>query len=135
MAYFEWKEEYSVHIAQIDAQHQNLVALLNELFEAMQAGKGKEVTGKILANLVDYTVVHFQNEEKLLQSKGYPGLPAHCQEHVRFTQQVFDFQEQFASGKVALSVQISGFLKDWLSKHILQTDKQYSEYLTSRGVH
>ena len=135
MPYFEWKDAYSVHIAQIDAQHKKLVGLLNELFDAMQAGKGKEVQGRILADLVDYTRVHFATEEKLMQVNGYPGYLKHCQEHGRFVEKVKEFQDQFNSSKATLSIQISAFLKDWLSNHILKTDQQYSDFLVARGVH
>jgi hemerythrin len=134
MAYFEWKDYYSVRIAQIDAQHKKLVGLLNELYDAMQAGKGKEVLERTLANLVAYSQVHFTKEEELMRVNAYPGYIKHCQEHARFIEQVQDFEKQFQSGKMTLSIQLSGFLKDWLSNHILKTDQQYSGFLISHGV-
>lgn len=40
MAYLNWTDELSVGIARIDQQHQKIVGFLNDLYEAMQAGKG-----------------------------------------------------------------------------------------------
>jgi hypothetical protein len=37
-AMFEWKRGYSVNIASIDAQHQQLFAIAAELHEAMRSG-------------------------------------------------------------------------------------------------
>jgi len=135
MAYFEWKDQYSVQVARFDAQHQKLIGLMNELFDAMQTGKGKEVLEPILASLVNYTEVHFAAEEQLMHAHGYPDLVKHQAQHAAFTEKVKTFQAQFQSGKVAISVQLSAFLKDWLRDHILKTDQQYSQFFTSHGVH
>ena len=46
MALLNWSSELSVGIPKIDQQHQKLVGFLNELYDAMQAGKGRDVLGK-----------------------------------------------------------------------------------------
>ena len=67
MAYLDWSESYSVGIPKIDMQHQKLVAFLNQLYEAMQAGKGNDVLGKVLNDLAMYTKTH--NQVEILQSR------------------------------------------------------------------
>ena len=52
MVFFPWKDEYSVGIKKFDEQHKNLVGFLNELYEAMNNGRGKDILGKVLSNLV-----------------------------------------------------------------------------------
>jgi len=37
-----WKPEYSVSVKSIDADHQKLFDLLNQLFEAMSKGQSKK---------------------------------------------------------------------------------------------
>jgi hemerythrin len=54
MASFPWKGKYSVGIASIDRQHRQLVGYLNELFVALNAGKGKEALGEIFSGLIGY---------------------------------------------------------------------------------
>jgi hemerythrin len=34
-----------------------------------------------------------------------------------------------------MSLKILVFLKDWVRKHVMGTDKQYSEFFTEKGVH
>lgn len=77
MAFFNWDDLGSVNIERIDNQHKKLVSYLNELFEAMRAGKGNEVLEKILNALLSYTNTHFASEEKLTQTHGYPGYLFH----------------------------------------------------------
>lgn len=41
MAYLEWQEKYSVNVREIDEQHKNLVAMINDLYEGMLANNGR----------------------------------------------------------------------------------------------
>src|SRR6185369_4035031 len=82
---FEWKDEYSVHIHSIDAQHQNLFRMAGELHSAMLAGQAKSVMGKVLDRLVQYTAMHFAHEERLMRQRNYPGFESHKVEHDALT--------------------------------------------------
>jgi hemerythrin len=75
---FPWREAYSVRIPQIDAQHQQLVGLVNELHAAMLQGNGNDALGRILSELVRYAGSHFSYEEAMLQQRGYSSLTAHA---------------------------------------------------------
>jgi hemerythrin len=72
MAMVTWNDNLSVNVAEIDLQHKKLVGLINELFDAMKIGKGKDVTGKILDGLISYTATHFTQEERYFDKFGYP---------------------------------------------------------------
>ncbi len=126
---FPWREAYSVHIPQIDGQHQQLVGLINELHAAMLQGEGNKALGHILNELVRYAESHFSYEETMLKQRGYPNLAAHSAEHQKLTAQVRDLQEQFRAGKLLLTMQVMQFLKEWLANHILTRDMQYAREL------
>lgn len=129
-----WDAAYSVNIAILDSQHRTLVSMINELHQAMGEGSGKDKLGQILSNLVKYTQSHFATEERLMQSHGYPDLPAHKAQHDHLTGTVMDFQRRFLSNEVGLSVEVMEFLRDWLVNHIMGSDKQYAPFLNARGV-
>ena len=131
---FEWKPQYSVQIASIDGQHQNLFRLAEELYAAMASGQGKAALAKILDRLVQYTTVHFAHEERLMNQHNYPDRNAHVAEHRKLTQQVLAFQKDFESGKALMTVEVLHFLRDWLSHHIAQSDQKYAPYLKERSV-
>lgn len=134
MAIIDWSDEYSVSVKEMDEQHKKLIAMINELNEAMKSGKGKDVMEKILKNLVDYTVTHFASEEKLMQSGDYPGYLAQKSQHEALTKQVIEFQTKYHEGKAVLSVEIMSFLKDWLVNHIKGSDKKYGPFLNKKGI-
>ena len=126
---FPWRDAYSVHIPQIDGQHQQLVKLINDLHSAMLKGDGNHALGRILDQLVLYAENHFSYEETLLHERGYSALAPHRAEHQKLTAQVRGLQEQFRSGKLLMTVGVMQFLKEWLANHILTRDMQYAKEL------
>ena len=132
---FPWSDTFSVKIGIIDMQHKNLVNFINELHQAMVEGHGKEQLGKILANLIKYTQIHFKTEESYLATHQYPDYVNHKSEHDQLTKTVQDFQSKFQKNEVGLTIEVMDFLKNWLSKHILGSDKRYGPFLNGHGVH
>jgi hemerythrin len=129
MALMKWDATLSVGIATIDLQHQKLVALLNQLHDAMAQGKGSTVVGGVLDDLVKYTRDHFGYEEQLMQARRYPDRAAHAAEHARLTAQAVALQDSLKEGK-ALTMDVMQFLSEWLTGHIMGTDKRYVPFLT-----
>ena len=50
------------------------------------------------------------------------------------TQKVLDIQKQYHQGKVNITLDTMKFLEDWVTKHIMGTDKKYGPFLNSKGV-
>lgn len=134
MAFIPWDEKYSVGIQSIDDQHKQLFGMVNELHDAMLHKKSKEVMGKVLSELVNYTASHFATEEEYMQKHAFSGYAAHKKEHDDLAKQAIDILNDFNSGKAVLSLAVVSFLKDWIYKHILKTDMQYREHLIGKGV-
>jgi hemerythrin len=134
MAYIDWDNSYSVGIIEFDAQHKKLVDIINELHDAMKVGKGSAVIGTILKEMVKYTVTHFSYEEKILDLHNYPRLAGQKAEHAYYVEKINSFVKEYESGISMMSIDVSQFLKDWLMKHIMGTDRDYSEFLNSKGV-
>ena len=129
MAFLTWNDKYSVGIRNLDDQHKKLIEILNQLYEAMKAGKGNEILGKVLVDLITYTKTHFAAEENLMQIRNYPHFAAHKAEHDKLTKKAVELEQQFRAGKTALSVEVAQFLKTWLNDHILGMDKKYGPFL------
>jgi hemerythrin len=134
MALIQWNNNLSVGIAEIDSQHQRLVKLIGDLNEAMRVGKGKEITGKIINDLTNYTLTHFATEEKYFAQFGYPDTNAHKDEHLKFVQKVSAFKKDFEESRVGITIPIMNFLSDWLKNHIMGSDKKYGPFLIENGL-
>lgn len=132
VALFEWSDRYSVAVPEMDAQHQALVGILNQLHNAMLASKGRDAIEPILLSLTPYVARHFAAEEKLMQAAGYPEFARHKAEHDKLSAEVSKFQRQYQDGKVALTVPLLHFLKSWLKDHIVESDSKYGPYVNRR---
>jgi hemerythrin len=134
MALINWSENFSVNIKEIDEQHKKLIFMLNDLHDAMKSGKGNDVMEKIFDGLLQYVGTHFATEEKYMSLHNYPGYIAHKTEHTKLTQKVLDLNKKFQQGAPVLTVELLGFLKDWLQNHIMGTDKKYGPFLNEKGI-
>lgn len=134
MPLFQWTETYSVSVSAFDNQHKVLVDLINKLFDAMKEGRGKDVLSKIFDDLIDYTVIHFQTEEKLFKENHYPDETAHKNAHEALTTKALALRDKFKSGDNLISIDVLNFLKDWLTNHILDMDKKYSKFFNDKGI-
>lgn len=134
MALITWSNMFSTGVGEQDAQHKKLIDLINQLNDAMQAGRGNDVLGKVLSELVNYTVFHFGYEEKLMGQYGYEDTAAHKAEHAKFVQTAGDFKKKFDAGNAVISVELMNFLRDWLTTHIMKTDKKLGQALNKAGV-
>jgi hemerythrin len=133
MALIVWNDSYSVKVKEMDDQHRKLIDMINELHDAMKVGKGKEVIGKVLTGLTDYTRRHFASEESLMKLHGYPAYEEQKKAHNQLIIQVVEIQKKYNEGLVQ-SQQIISFLKEWLINHIQGMDQKYGSHLNAKGV-
>ena len=126
MAFVDWKPVYSVGVVEIDAQHRRLLDIINQLHDAMKMGGKPARLAEVVNELVGYTRYHFAYEEKMLESARYGELEEHRRKHRAMVAQVEAFREEATSGKATVSMKLMTFLKDWLTKHIMETDQRYA---------
>ena len=67
MQKIEWTEELEVGVEMIDSQHHALIDIANNVIEAVENGEDKEAVDKTITKLREYTVFHFNEEEKLME--------------------------------------------------------------------
>jgi hemerythrin-like metal-binding protein len=129
-----WTDKLSVGVKSIDDQHTVLFETINDLHAAMLNGQSGSVVGTLLHTLVDYTREHFTAEEAMMELAKYPSLAVHRIKHKDLTKQVDEYVTRYERGDITLSIQLSEFLSDWLTKHIQSTDQEYGPWLNDHGV-
>ncbi len=134
MTLFTWDSKYSVNIGEIDRQHRKLFELFNELYEAMQQGRGDAVIAKVLASVVDYTFYHFGYGEDLLHRYGYAEEMGHRAEHAKLAEQAKALAGKLQAGQGAVTMATLKFLCDWLNNHILGSDRKFAPFLIGQGL-
>jgi len=129
MLLMQWTDEkYATNVEVCDDQHKELFDRVNALNEAVISSDRTSI-GSRLDHLIDYVVVHFDTEERLMEERGYHEIDAHRQEHDLLIQTCTDLQQKFHAGETDIGVGTMGFIKNWLDHHIPVVDKSYGPAL------
>jgi hemerythrin-like metal-binding protein len=134
MPLFEWNDKFSVEVKKYDEQHKNLIKILNDLYDAMKVGKGADVMGEIFGSLLDYTKYHFNDEEETMRKLYYDEYLHHKAEHDKLTVKVLEYKKKFENNEILISVELLNFLRDWLTNHIMKTDRKYGNFFKENGM-
>lgn len=129
MELFKWTTDWSVGNELIDSDHVHLIELINKLHYSMMMGKGAQLVGEILNELIQYTVEHFGREERLMLEINYDEYAQHKHEYEKLIEAVQAIKAKFEAGLIVPPVSVFGFLTEWLFKHIKACDLKLGKVL------
>jgi hemerythrin-like metal-binding protein len=133
MERIEWSKDLEVGIGLLDAQHMNMVKLINTLGDAVEKDQGKTVVNQVMEQLKLYISYHFTSEERLLRIHNYPAYEEHCREHQEFSDEVEDFYLDLRTGVPGVSAALHEYLRQWFVVHIQEEDQRYAKFLRAKG--
>lgn len=134
MALITWGRKHSVGVKVLDDQHKVLIESLNEFHAAMIKGQAQTVAAPLLEKLVKHARDHFSDEERMMQTTNYPGLPQHRALHQDITRRVGEYQQLAKRGDSTMYLPLLHFMRDWLNDHLTQEDQKYSSWLNEHGI-
>ena len=129
-----WDNQLSVAVPSIDREHQEMVALLNQLHDAISAGAPRSILSNALGQLIQSTKNHFAHEEHLFEQTIYPDAEAHRLEHLNTSAWLAEIRRKYDEGISGISLETVDYLKDWFFDHILGSDRRYSTWLREAGI-
>jgi hemerythrin-like metal-binding protein len=77
---------------------------------------------------------HFETEEGLMESTGYPGLAEHRARHEELSRKISEFMARYEEHDRASYVHLLYFARDWFQDHMRQEDVKYTPWLNAHGV-
>lgn len=127
----KWDESLSVGYAEIDGHHKKLISIVGELRSLLDlpANEYRLKVGKVLKKLSDYTVYHFEEEEKVMKLHKYPELEEHAKIHASFVKKLNEALPLMASGDKKTAYEMYNFLSAWLVQHIAIDDHKWSNFI------
>ena len=123
--YIAWKPYYSVGEESLDAEHQTIIKLTNDLYAAAKSGSDDRVCA-VLDRLLQYAATHFRHEEQLMRECEFPELKAHQLLHEQLRHRVVELRNNCDRLNAQEVLQ---FLKEWWCEHIQEQDKAFGRYL------
>jgi hemerythrin len=132
MALLRWRENMSVGVESVDADHKHLVDLLNRLHFLVLAGGDRTSVGDVLDHLLQYVGYHFDREEKLMAAGNYPGLEEHQACHRELARQLLEHKKTFDDRPESFdATAFYDFVSDWLLVHVMDKDMKYKPYVAA----
>lgn len=124
MQSYQWSDQLSVGIEEIDNQHEVLVNILGELQQKLLSKLEDAEILEVLRRLQKYAEEHFALEESMMEpiKAQVPNYVLHISEHRNFEETVQGLMYRFAQEGHNVAWQMFIFLGDWLVRHIQQTD-------------
>ena len=131
MPIITWSKELSVGYKAIDDEHKKLIALFNDAHAAADGTASREFVEKILTDLIDYTVWHFDHEEGLMEKHGYDKTERHKLEHRQLASEANMLYVQYLGGDDTVPDVLLPFLRNWLTTHIMGSDRRLGDFLSN----
>lgn len=132
MSFVDWPGNLPVGVPAIDADHEALVRILNDLHEIVVTGSGGRDGADLLLRFVRRARNHFRREEDLMAAHGYPATAAHRQEHAELLTVLSFLLDAVRTGQAMLDADALDYLRRWLCGHIENSDTAVAHFLLRR---
>jgi hemerythrin-like metal-binding protein len=117
----------------MDAEHQQLIGLMNALHATYEAHAPFAEQTAAFGALAAFVVKHFADEEAHMTAIGFPGLDSHKLIHKSLLQKVGELGARAEQTK-QFPPELFAFLRQWLAAHIMGIDAKYAEHTKAKPM-
>ena len=129
-----WSNFLSVGVAEMDEEHRQFIARVNELNQAILESEDKATVTRAMELMLAEAARHFAHEEELLARWQYPGAAAHSAGHAQLMLQFERMMQEFAQADISFVWALKGLrIKQLLVEHLLNEDMKYRDFLRKKG--
>jgi hemerythrin len=129
-----WDEGISTGVGSMDTEHRLQVSLVNALEEVLRQNQDRALADRTLAQLIDFTSVHFHSEELMMRLYAYPQLDQHSAAHAKLLEQVRSIKQRHDSNESAQALEVVVELRGWLVNHIKSMDQGFALWLAKNDI-
>lgn len=128
MSQLELTGRYFLGVPEIDNQHQTLLDMINQMHDIIMTKGSNDDFKVVIEAFIDYTRVHFKDEERFMKKNNYPLLKEHILIHRGFVDAVTKIIEKFSNSKF-LRFKFFNLAMDLLMNHIELEDFKFAKFL------
>lgn len=124
MTVLAWSEALALGHEQMDATHQEFVALLN----AVGSAEGDAILPALDA-FIAHTTAHFAQEEQWMEASAFPRTGCHRTEHHNVLEVVREVRVRVADGATDYARTLAEALAEWFTVHASSMDAMLAIYM------
>ena len=129
----DWDPALEVGDRIIDGQHRSLFGMIMGLDARMTQEEFGLAVLDALQGMRTYAATHFEDEERMMEQAGWPGLPEHRKMHGEFMRRASLFSAETLADSEWTALEMLRFLMRWLIEHIKVQDKGFFEWRKLRS--
>jgi hemerythrin len=123
MGWIEWKESYRLGIPAVDYEHQEMIALLNDLHEGLQGEVDPHSVDAFLGEVYARISSHFALEERVMRDRGYDQYDDHKSAHESLLDEMREIMDEHDTGAFENATEVlAEKLQTWFTEHFRTHD-------------
>jgi len=128
-----WSDYLSVGVPEMDEEHRQFIARVNELNQAILESEDKARVERLMDLMLMEATHHFWHEQELLERWKYPEAEAHAAKHAELTAQFARVMKEIEASDISFVWASKGLLfKQLLVEHLLREDMKYRDFLRAK---
>lgn len=124
MALLDWRKEFSVGVASVDHEHQELIALINALHAALGKTDDPQAIPAFLGEVYAQIAAHFALEERIMRENRYDEYAEHKADHERLLDEIRDMMDGYELRGAFDDETLARRLRDWFGEHFRTKDSR-----------
>lgn len=122
----EWHSSLETGHADIDRQHREIYAKMNEIEAALDGECAPACVNQLVNALVDYAYLHFHHEEHTMECVHCPAYGENCAAHREFVVRLQNWFTLFEEGKLPVYAlkKLHAESSHWIKTHIEKVDSE-----------
>ena len=122
MPLLTWKPEFAVGVESVDFEHQQMIRLINEIYEEMKTRSEVDSIEQFIGDVHFAISAHFALEERLMREAAYPEYEPHKEDHEELLDQIRDLMDQFVFDPDKGFDLLQDKLSHWFEHHFATYD-------------
>ncbi len=126
----EWKGRHKDIVSIFEEGSKKLIKIIDMVVTARHHNNDKEEISDVLYEMTMYAHNHFNTEKKYLRQFEYAESQLHDKEHKDFGRKTVNYCNMTMKGNYDITDDLLEYLRQWLTNHILGSDKKFTDTIT-----
>jgi hemerythrin len=132
----EWKDLYRTGVDEVDYEHQELIALINELYARLNDPDAPLTVPGFFGDLNRAIIAHFALEERHMRDANYDQLVEHKNEHERLLDEIRHIMDAYeAMPETERGASLGKILDNWFMHHFRTHDSRLHKAIGAHPHH
>lgn len=132
MSSITWRDEYSIGLPEVDHEHRELIARINELTESLGPATGLSEVLAALGEIHARIAAHFALEEREMRSLKYVLAGEHKSDHERLLEDILEIVADVELRQGYEPALLEQRLSAWFTEHFRTHDAKLHHWLVAR---